>query len=309
LTANTAADSITTFNSPGTFTPPVTQTVEVLVIGGGGGTCSTSSPGQSGGGGAGALHYNNAFPVTGGSPISVTIGAGGPGGAAPSGSGTKGSNTIFGSVTAEGGGASAQNSTGGPGGSGSGDSSPTSTPSTGPVRNQVLTLASGVSGGTPGTNSPALGWGNPGGRGAGTDTLPAGAAPQLYLSGGGGGAGGAGGHANAPGSPRIAGVGGAGLTFSISGSAVGYAGGGSGGSGFDPPVSGSTLPAPASDGGGSGGYLTSDSVGVVATVGTANRGGGGGGGAYVSGGAPFQSGAAGGSGVVIVRYNTSWLIN
>jgi hypothetical protein len=39
---------------------------------------------------------------------------------------------------------------------------------------------------------------------------------------------------------------------------------------------------------------------VAATAGTANRGGGGGGAGYIVGSAPLQSGAAGGSGVVII---------
>ncbi len=101
-------------------------------------------------------------------------------------------------------------------------------------------------------------------------------------SGGGGGAGAAG--ANASGSSG--GSGGAGQTNAISGASVTYAGGGGGGT-FTGSVAGNG----GAGGGGNGGN--------PAQVGTANRGGGGGGGGFNG---STGVGAAGGSGIVIVRY-------
>ena len=93
LTANTAADTITTFNSPGTFTSPSTQTVELLVIGGGGGSgngsesnngviyqytngntqlpLSINGYANTGGGGSGANCVKNALSGSPGSGIGI----------------------------------------------------------------------------------------------------------------------------------------------------------------------------------------------------------------------------------------------
>jgi hypothetical protein len=101
---------------------------------------------------------------------------------------------------------------------------------------------------------------------------------------GGGGAGSVG--ATSGGSAGVGGNGGAGVSTSISGSSVGYAGGGGGG------ANGSTNGS-ATSGGGGGGTTTG-------TAGTANTGGGGGGGAFAVD--TQYAGAAGGSGIVIVRY-------
>jgi hypothetical protein len=99
-----------------------------------------------------------------------------------------------------------------------------------------------------------------------------------FNSGGGGGAGSTGGNA----SPSSgSGFGGSGVSSSITGSSVARAGGGGGGAG-----------GVGTAGGGS------SITGAPATAGTVNTGGGGGG--AVSGGT--GTGAAGGSGIVIVRY-------
>ena len=90
------------FTSAGshTFTPAFTGTVEVLVIGGG-----ASGGGHLGaGGGAGGVTFNRAFPVTSGSGIGITVAGTAARPPAYSQSSTPGSNTVFGSITANGGG-------------------------------------------------------------------------------------------------------------------------------------------------------------------------------------------------------------
>lgn len=94
--------------SSGTFLPNFTGNIEVLVVAGGGGG------GMDMGGGGGGVLTSTTYAVTAGTPITVTVGAGGVGG--PSGgppqpwghqfttSATSGSNSVFGSLTAIGGG-------------------------------------------------------------------------------------------------------------------------------------------------------------------------------------------------------------
>tara|TARA_Y100000004_G_scaffold114207_1_gene128302 strand:+ start:476 stop:2164 length:1689 start_codon:yes stop_codon:yes gene_type:complete len=121
------------------------------------------------------------------------------------------------------------------------------------------------------------------GGASGAPQSNAGGSGSTYSGGGGGGAGGAGGNATGP---ITGGVGGSGYTSSITGTSVAYAGGGHGG---DAPA------ASGSDGGGGSNNISSNPAGD----GLANRGGGGGGG-Y---GAPDTS-TAGGSGIVIIAYQT-----
>jgi hypothetical protein len=74
----------------------------LLVAGGGGGAFN------GGGGGGAGLVYGSGFPVTGGTPYPVTIGEGGAGALAgnsnPAGNGANGTNSVFSTVTALGGG-------------------------------------------------------------------------------------------------------------------------------------------------------------------------------------------------------------
>lgn len=221
--------------------------VEYLVVAGGGG-----GTGYGGGGGAGGFVTGTFSPVVAGTTYTVTVGAGGAG--VSSSFGNNGSNSKFASVSASiGGGGGGDNvasadgigRSGGSGGGGSGYSS---------VQN-----AGGL-----GTE----GQGNAGGRGTNS------------RGGGGGGAGAAGAN-----SVNLSGTGngGVGLSSSISGSSVFYAGGGGG-----TTASGGTSSGGAG-GGGNGGYSS-------ATSGTANTGGGGG-----SRNSSAASGS-GGSGVVIIRY-------
>jgi len=247
-----------------TASTPNLTSVQALVVAGGGSGASTGA-----GGGAGGLVYNSAFAVTPGTSYTATVGAGGVAPIYPSSvTGSSGGNSIFGSITAIGGGGGrfhGDSSAGGSGGSGGGGA--------------VVTIGSPGAGG-----AGTAGQGYPGGNGY----LDAG---WVGAHGGGGGAGGPGANG---GNTQGCGQGGPGLAYDISGTLTYYAGGGGGGE-----VNGSVVGKGGIGGGGNGFF---DAAG---TPGTPNTGGGGGGGGYGSG-PPFPSyytdGGAGGSGVVIVRY-------
>tara|TARA_A100001515_G_scaffold12067_1_gene9385 strand:- start:3289 stop:4656 length:1368 start_codon:yes stop_codon:yes gene_type:complete len=281
-----------TFTSPGTFCVSCagnsagSNTVSYMVVAGGGGT-DKGNPGSTGGGGGGGfregLGVNDSYTgsplrATTGVPVTatgfpVTVGAGGTGGAPPqpTSAATQGSSSIFSTITSAGGGKNA-----GDGGSGGGG--PT-VPGPGQSPPQKGT------GNTPPVSPPQ---GNPGGFGLSTCGP---GAPYIYRAGGGGGATAVGADA----SPSAGGAGGAGATTSINGSPNSFSGGGGGAAGKEP--SGSDVPAGAggTGGGGAGGAR------AAGTAGTANTGGGAGGAGYGPGGTS-QSGAAGGSGIVIIRY-------
>ena len=266
----TANSTIVSFTQNGTFTVPTGVTsVDYLVVGGGGSggsSVNTSVYGGAGGGGAGGFR-TGALSVTPGASLTVTVGAGGASVAAGAGAaiqGLVGSDSVFSTITAAGGGLGAvygvAGSAGGSGGGGCGKSDGTP--------------CSGGAGNTPST-SPSQG--NNGGAGGGTGTSNA----PNYGAGGGGGAGAVG----VAGSTTAGGNGGAGTASAISGSSVTYAGGGGGGT-----YNGlGTLGAGGSGGGGAAGHS-------AGTAGTANTGGGGGG---SNNGA---ASGAGGSGIVIIRY-------
>ena len=283
------APVITSYTSTGsgTFSVPTgLTTLDVLVVAGGGaGGNGTHSPG---GGGGGGLIYRPAFPVTPGGSVSYTVGTGGQG--QPE-RGDSGQNSVFGTLTAQGGGGAggydANNNgsppglgrdggSGGGGGSSPGQASPSNVPT---GQGYAYPGGSGTQPQQPG-DSGTYGFGNPGGDG-GHDT------GDWEGGGGGGGAGGRG----SPGNPGYGqgytadSAGGNGKNYSISGSSVGYAGGGGGGG---------NSPGPAQHGGGQG----SNTPNGIGTVGTANRGGGGGGSFY----RPSGNGAPGGSGIVIISY-------
>jgi hypothetical protein len=222
-------------------------TIQYLVVAGGGGGASR----HSGGGGAGGLLSSTSFTVTPSQAYSVTIGAGGTGstntGAATD--GNPGSDSVFGAITATGGGkggGSAPTPSGGNGGSGGG----------------------GGNGALGGSGTPGQGY--PGGKNS-----PA----NDYHGGGGGGAGGAGGDVTG----AAGGTGGIGLASDITGTSVIYACGGGGsafqglGSGGDGGAGGSS-----NVNGGKGAGSTSGSAGTTNT-GTGGGGGSGGEGAYNGG--------------------------
>jgi hypothetical protein len=191
-----------------------TYLVDYLVIAGGGGGGGAS---WSGGGGAGG-YLSSALSLSTSTAYTITIGAGGAGGAITN-RGVNGSNSVFGSITAIGGGYGSP-----------GDSNST-----------WMNAGSGGSGGGGGSDggsstgaggSGTTGQGNAGGTG-GTDGV------STRGGGGGGGAGGVGGN-------RIAGVGGnggAGTASSITGTSVTRGGGGAG--------AGNTTNGTATGGGGS----------------------------------------------------------
>ena len=263
--STSGSKTIHTFTSPGTFsvTSGSNTDLEYLVVGGGGGA-------GGGGGGAGGYRTGTGFSVSTGS-YPVTVGGGGNGGSGgPIPPGNTGSNSVFSTITAAGGGSGGgAGGSGGNGGSGGGGGQD---------------AGSAGSGNTPPTSPPQ---GNNGGV---TQRNGYGGA------GGGGGAGQAGSNAVTA-SPVIArgGAGGNGTANSISGSSVTYAGGGGGGCNTN------TGPAPGPGAGGSGGGGTGAyQHNTGGTAGTANTGGGGGGAEYDGPG-----GGNGGSGIVIVSYPTS----
>ena len=133
-------------------------------------------------------------------------------------------------------------------------------------------------GGTAGSGTS--GQGNAGGAGSSGD----------FAGGGGGGAGGAGGA----GGSSTSGAGGAGLYSTISGSNVAYAGGGSGGS-YGLAVGS----------GGIGGGASGTNSSTKPTGATQNTGGGGGGAGY-SGSEVSTLSGDGGSGIVILRYPSTY---
>lgn len=175
--------------------------VQYLVVAGGGG-------GGMGGGGAGGYLESTTTSLTTNTNYTVTVGGGGPGfTSGASGNGTKGSNSVFGSVTATGGGyggsGGANSQNGGSGGSGGG--------------------GGGYSGGQGGAgNTPATSPSQGNNGGAGNNVVGQGSG---WVGGGGGGAGGVGGDF----SGATSGNGGIGTSSSITGSAVSRAGGGAGG--------------------------------------------------------------------------------
>jgi hypothetical protein len=260
-------------------------TVEYLVVAGGGGGGTY----VSGGGGAGGLLTTTGYTVAAGTSYTVTVGAGA---AAKSGSnttGNTGSNSVFGTGTvtnsaatsgtitsvgggggATGGGAAGSATTGGSGGGGG--------------------SAGGYTAGAAGTS----GQGNSGGNAPG--------AAGNYPSAGGGGASAVGGSPATTTSP--AGAGGAGISYtsgtSITGLSDSYAGGGGGATGGTGTVgSGGT------GGGGNGSqYGGSGNLLVIGTAGTVNTGGGSGGGGVNA--SNVGTSLAGGSGVVIIAYPSTY---
>jgi hypothetical protein len=224
--------------------------LEYLVIAGGGG----GGQGRGGGGGAGG-YLTNTLSATIGTNYTVTVGAGGN----PSAQGT---NSVFSSATAIGGGRGGthlSNDNGGSGGSGGGA-----------AMNYTTNIWSG--------GSPTAGQGNAG-AGSGNQGND-----DPRNTGGGGGAGAAGTRGAGTGTPPAGGVG---LQFSITGVSTYYAGGGGGArGGTDRSNAGAGV-------GGLGGGGTGEGN-LTGTNGAANTGGGGGG---AEGG-----GFNGGSGVVIIAY-------
>src|SRR6056300_440648 len=115
---------VQTFTASGTYSVPSgTTAVDVLVVAGGGGGGNQ----HGSGGGAGGLIFMPNYPVTPGGTVSVTVGDGGSGGGSGGTPGQTGQNSVFGTITAQGGGFGAGDPrnacvAGGQGGSGGGGS-------------------------------------------------------------------------------------------------------------------------------------------------------------------------------------------
>ena len=253
-----------TFLYSGTFTPLKNLTCDYLVVagGGGGGTGDISNNNSGGGGGAGGLR-STVTATGGGGSLETAL--------------SLTANTYYTATVGAGGAGATGRTVRGSNGS-----------------NSVFSTITATGGGGGGSNnlSPYTGAnGGSGGGGAQNGAGGTGTTNQGYAGGtgydngggGGGGAGAVGGNGNA--GTTTGGAGGAGVTVSISGSSVTYAGGGGG--------NGVTGGAGGSGGGGAGAYN------AAGTAGTANRGGGGGSGSL---GASSTGAAAGGSGIIIVRY-------
>ena len=273
-------------------TKSILSAVEVLVVAGGGG----GGMDMGGGGGGGGVIYSSAVSITPGSAITATVGNGGVGAPAGSTNGqpgghqftisaTQGGNSVFGELTAIGGGYGGSsywgytpnNGYGGTGGSGGG--------------------ASGYKQGV-GSNGR-------GGTGTSGQGFNGGGAVNNYYSGGGGGAGDAGvsGPSKPNGGPGVIypsmspyyfGGGGGGASYSLSTGGDGGNGGGGGGA-LGTTVGGSGLNPGSPGGGGSPNSQTNTPGGNAG----ANTGGGGGGGSHYN---ANNKGGDGGSGIVIVRY-------
>ena len=263
--------------------------VEVLVVAGGGG----GGMDMGGGGGAGGVVYRSAHSVQTGTPISVTVGAGGAGApnqyAANPIAGSLGSNSVFDGLVAYGGGGGGSGhreppwggETGRVGGCGGGDSA---------RYNNYASLTDGYNRSQFDTSQ-----GYDGGRGSPANAYKAGGGGGAAQSGGGGG-------------NTYPGNGGQGFLSAINGTSLYWAGGGGGANhtgtagngGLGGGGGGSAYVGYAGGTGGAG--LNSGSNGTAAVsaiggAGGANTGGGGGGASHSSG-----VGGAGGSGIVIVRY-------
>jgi hypothetical protein len=267
----TKAPVIQSFTNTGTTTwtcpSGVTKVRALLVAGGGGGGADRSA-----GGGGGGMIDHPSFTVVPGTNYTVTVGAGGSGGTGVA-SGLTGSDSVFSTLAAKGG-----------GGGGTGYNFPTSGGSGGGGGwTTTYQTAGQATQGSQSGESGTYGYGFAGGNGGNN------------INAGGGGAGGAGSTATQNQRPN----GGIGRVSDITESSVYYAGGGGGGQAFDGP-NGQTTPywylqgLGGTGGGGNGGGAN----GQAGFPGTANTGGGGGGGANI----PQANGAAGGSGIVILRY-------
>ena len=308
-TITTCGDyKIHAFTSPGTFCMSAGQgplaVADYLVVaggGGGGGSGGNGKGGGAGGGGGFRLSNDTCMPAPQTSPLAnstglsmspgafpITVGSGGAGGTSPTpGMGSKGSDSIFSTITSTGGGLGSRGDcgqNGGPGGSGggtgaggTGSSGTGNTPSVSPPQGNA-------GGGNPNSS-------NEGGAGGGGATAVGGDTTSGNSSAGPGGAGGfvvSSGFSGCNGTD--------GLTYPWGGPYPGavpgarwFSGGGGGGSGVPQNSEGYG----GIGGGGDGACRTN----APSDAGIVNTGGGGGGGNYNN-----FPGASGGSGIVIIRY-------
>lgn len=259
---NTTINALEFYNGTNWVLLGANYLASYLLVGGGGGGGGSGYANTSGGGGGSGGAIVNTTSLTYGVTYTVVVGAGGSGGLNINSAGTTGDNSsAFGATAYGGGGGGAYGASAKSGGSGGG---------VGSYSTLFGTLSSGTSG-----------QGYAGGAGVAYVNSTA------QSGGGGGGANGVGGS----GSTGTAGSGGIGISSSITGASVNYAGGGGGGGGV-------TIGS-ASYGGGAGGKVS------VGAAGTANTGGGGGGSNTAGGVGQSFAGGAGGSGIVILSVPTA----
>lgn len=276
ISSPAAGSNVQVFTASGTWTKPSTANiVQVIAIGGGGGggsgRCGQANTSRyGGGGGAGGGSIRNLYIPAAllGSTVSVTVGAGGTGGAAQTladsngNAGGAGNPSLFGTY------ASAQGGTGGGGGT-----SAVGTVATGGASDLIV---------------PATTIGGPGGISASTTPT---IRENLSPTGGGGGA--------WVSSVNVVDVGQNGAT---TGNSCGTAR--TGGAGGSSAAGSSGTSAPANSGwggagGGGGGTDTTTVAGYAGGTGGLYGGGGGGGGGAING-VSSGAGGDGGSGIVIV---------
>ena len=241
----TTTTALTTPESSTWTVPSGVTSANVLVVAGGGGGCpaDTGSESGGGGGGGGVVHHSS-LTTTPSASISYTVGDGAAGATSSTRNAANGEDSVFGSITADGGGGTEVNGSkdGGSGGGGS------------KVGTGGAATQTDSGGGT--------GYGNAGGNG--------------YNPNGGGGGGGAGG-VGAAGSSGTGGAGGAGREFTDFSSygVSGYFAGGGGG--------GATSSGGSGGSGGGGAGQAGGTTGGHGTANTGSGGGGSGGGAGTGG--------------------------
>ena len=288
---------------------PGNNTVDYFVVAGGGGAAGGS---QQAGAGAGGFRASNdlcvpaptmsplanpsGLPVSASTTYPITVGGGGTAGSCSPNDGTKGSDSVFSSITSAGGGAghgsnnAAPTYPAGSGGSGAGQ------------RGENPNGASVFSGNTPPVSPPQ---GNNGGQG--------GVGSPCRAGGGGGGAGAVGQNAYANSNGGAGGIGSfvADAFFGPTAPSYGtpgpvssvryFAGGGGGGTEGNPSIGAGTNGVGGAGGGGQGG--PGPAAPGAGGAGTTNTGGGGGGSSRQGPGAGITDpGGAGGSGFVAIRY-------
>ena len=278
--------TVESFNGVGSCNwtvPKDVSNLSVLTVAGGGGGGGTA---WAGGGGAGGVVFANSVNVTPAAVIPIVVGAGGAGGennstcvaGSSASQGSNGNNSSFNATfTAIGGGGGGGYGWDNRAGCGSGKSGGSGGGSGETDYNPVRATS------TQGTFAGATSSGNSGGI-------------TVFLSGiqagsGGGGAGGIG-ASTANSRNHVAGNGGTGIAYSITGTSTFYGGGGGGATCISGCTAGAAVGTGGAGGGGNGGH-----GGASPVNGTNGLGGGG-------GGSQTGLGAAGGSGTVIVRYVT-----
>lgn len=229
------------FSTPGshTWNKPASGNMALVQIWGGGGSGGRPS-GTGGGGGGGGGAYVEAWIKlsTLGATVAVTVGAGGAARTATPQDGQAGGNSVFGTLTAYGGGGGANNADTGEGGGGGGGGSEgagvSATVGTGGAggagfgghEDYAGGAGSDANTGTAGGNSVYGG----GGGGGGSEGIAAGAGGSSLYGGGGGGGSRSDGGFGAGGASRYGGAGGAGSTGGATSGSGAQPGGGGGGS-------------------------------------------------------------------------------